>query len=59
MKRLKVLFFCLIAFPLTGNATSLIDVFEDALVNDPLLKEALANKEAISESRPQARSLLL
>lgn len=47
------------AFPLTGNATSLIDVFEDALVNDPLLKEALANKEAISESRPQARSLLL
>jgi outer membrane protein len=59
LKRLKVLFFCLIAFPLTGNATSLIDVFEDALVNDPLLKEALANKEAISESRPQARSLLL
>ena len=59
MKRLKILFFCLIAFPLTGNATSLIDVFEDALVNDPLLKEALANKEAISESRPQARSLLL
>ena len=59
MKKLKVLFFCLIAFPLTGNATSLIDVFEDALVNDPLLKEALANKEAISESRPQARSLLL
>ncbi|MDG2434544.1 MAG: TolC family outer membrane protein [Gammaproteobacteria bacterium] len=59
MKRLKVLFFCLIAFPITGNATSLIDVFEDALVNDPLLKEALANKEAISESRPQARSLLL
>ncbi|MBT5216025.1 MAG: TolC family outer membrane protein [Gammaproteobacteria bacterium] len=59
MKRLKILFFCLMAFPLTGNATSLIDVFEDALVNDPLLKEALANKEAISESRPQARSLLL
>ena len=59
MKKLRVLFFCLIAFPLTGNATSLIDVFEDALVNDPLLKEALANKEAISESRPQARSLLL
>jgi len=59
LKRLKILFFCLMAFPLTGNATSLIDVFEDALVNDPLLKEALANKEAISESRPQARSLLL
>jgi len=37
----------------------LIDVYEDALVNDPLLKEALANKEAISEFRPQARSLML
>jgi len=46
-------------FPLIGNTTSLIDVYEDALVNDPLLKEALANKEAISEFRPQARSLLL
>jgi outer membrane protein len=37
----------------------LIDVYENALVNDPLLKEALANKEAILEFRPQARSLML
>ncbi len=37
----------------------MIDVYENALVNDPLLKEALANKEAISEFRPQARSLML
>jgi outer membrane protein len=49
----------LILFPLIGNTTSLIDVYEEALVNDPLLKEALANKEAILEFRPQARSLML
>ena len=59
LKRSKILIISLILFPLIGNTTSLIDVYEDALVNDPLLKEALANKEAISEFRPQARSLLL
>ena len=59
MKRSKILIISLILFPFIGNTTSLIDVYEDALVNDPLLKEALANKEAISEFRPQARSLML
>ena len=59
MKRSKILIISLILFPLIGNTTSLIDVYENALVNDPLLKEALANKEAISEFRPQARSLML
>ena len=59
MKRSKILIISLILFPLIGNTTSLIDVYENALVNDPLLKEALANKEAISEFRPQARSLIL
>jgi len=59
LKRSKILIISLILFPFIGNTTSLIDVYEDALVNDPLLKEALANKEAISEFRPQARSLML
>ena len=59
MKRSKTLIISLILFPFIGNTTSLIDVYEDALVNDPLLKEALANKEAISEFSPQARSLML
>lgn len=30
-----------------------------ATINDPFIKEALANKEAIIESKPQARSLIL
>ena len=59
MKKSKILIISLILFPLIGNTTSLIDVYESALINDPLLKEALANKEAISEFRPQARSLML
>ena len=42
-----------------GNGASLIEVYEEALVNDPFLKEALANKEAVIEVKPQARSFIL
>ena len=42
-----------------GNAASLIEVYEEALINDPLIKEALANKEAVIEVKPQARSFIL
>jgi outer membrane protein len=45
--------------PLASNGASLIDIYEDALINDPRLKEAYANKQAIIESKPQALSLLL
>ena len=45
--------------PLVTNGASLIDIYEDALINDPRLKEAFANKQAIIESKPQALSLLL
>jgi len=45
--------------PLVTNGTSLIDIYEDALINDPRLKEAYANKQAIIESKPQALSWLL
>ena len=42
-----------------GNAASLIEIYEEALINDPLIKEALANKEAVIEVKPQARSFIL
>jgi len=45
--------------PLASNGASLIDIYEDALINDPRLREAYANKQAIIESKPQALSLLL
>ena len=49
----------LIIIPFVINGASLIDIYEDALINDPRLKEAYANKQAIIESKPQALSLLL
>ena len=55
---LKVLLFSFIIIN-NGNAASLLDVYEQALVNDPRIKEAFANKEAIIEAKPQARSFIL
>ena len=55
---LKVLLFSFILIE-NGNAASLLDVYEQALVNDPRIKEAFANKEAIIEAKPQARSFIL
>jgi outer membrane protein len=49
----------IIIMPFVTNGASLIDIYEDALINDPRLKEAYANKQAIIESKPQALSLLL
>jgi len=55
---LKVLLFSFILID-NGNAASLLDVYEQALINDPRIKEAFANKEAIIEAKPQARSFIL
>ena len=55
---LKVLLFSFILID-NGNTASLLDVYEQALVNDPRIKEAFANKEAIIEAKPQARSFIL
>ena len=55
---LKVLLFSFILID-NGSAASLLDVYEQALVNDPRIKEAFANKEAIIEAKPQARSFML
>ena len=48
-----------LVIPFVTKGASLIDIYEDALINDPRLKEAYANKQAIIESKPQALSLLL
>ena len=55
---LKVLLFSFILID-NGNAASLLDVYEQALINDPRIKEAFANKEAIIDAKPQARSFIL
>ena len=55
---LKVLLFSFILID-NVSAASLLDVYEQALVNDPRIKEAFANKEAIIEAKPQARSFIL
>ena len=55
---LKVLLFSFILID-NGNAASLLDIYEQALINDPRIKEAFANKEAIIEAKPQARSFIL
>ena len=38
-----------LVIPFVTNGASLIDIYEDALINDPRLKEAYANKQAIIE----------
>ena len=55
---IKVLLFSFVLID-NGTAASLLDVYEQALVNDPRIKEAFANKEAIIEAKPQARSFIL
>ena len=43
----------------TASAANLKDVYERALTNDPLIREAEANRLATRESRPQAIAALL
>ena len=62
MTKLNRLIFCiLLAVSLTApaNATNLLEIYELALLNDPLLREAEANRLATLESKPQARGALL
>ena len=49
----------LLALPLAAPAKDLIGVFEDALHNDPVIRQADANRLAARESKPQALSALL
>jgi outer membrane protein len=59
MNRAATLAVILLALPLAAPAKDLIGVFEDALHNDPVIRQADANRLAARESRPQALSALL
>ncbi|MEE8427201.1 MAG: TolC family protein, partial [Woeseiaceae bacterium] len=47
------------AVPAAGQATSLLEIYQQALQSDPLIHEAEARRLAAFEAAPQARSLLL
>jgi len=49
----------LVALTGTAAAENLLQVYEDALANDPLIREANANRLATREARPQAWAALL
>jgi outer membrane protein len=59
MNRAATLAPFLFALPLAASAKDLIGVFEDALHNDPVIRQADANRLAARESKPQALSALL
>jgi outer membrane protein len=45
--------------PIGVHADDLIDIYEKAVLSDPLLREAEANRLATLEAKPQARGVLL
>ena len=59
MRKAVIVPFLFLIFGLSAKGASLIEIYQLATINDPFIKEALANKEAIIESKPQARSLIL
>ena len=59
MKKIGITSLLIIIFSYQAGATSLLEIYELATQNDPFIKEALANKEAVIENKPQARSLIL
>jgi len=59
MNRAATLALVLLALPLAAPAKDLIGVFEDAVHNDPVIRQADANRLAVRESKPQALSALL
>jgi len=59
MNRAATLALALLALPLAAPAKDLIGVFEDAVHNDPVIRQADANRLAARESKPQALAALL
>ena len=59
MKRASTLTLLLLAFCGAAQAKDLIGVFEDAVHNDPVIRQADANRLAAREARPQALAALL
>ncbi|NNF67239.1 MAG: TolC family outer membrane protein [Gammaproteobacteria bacterium] len=57
--RFRACFFLLaICISLPAHSADLLEVYRQALLSDPLLREANANRLVAAESKPQARSLL-
>ncbi|HEY1873466.1 MAG TPA: TolC family outer membrane protein [Steroidobacteraceae bacterium] len=59
MNRAATLALFSLALPLAAPAKDLIGVFEDAVHNDPVIRQADANRLAARESKPQALAALL
>jgi outer membrane protein len=59
MKRAAPFACLLLIFAATAQCKDLIGVFEDALHNDPVIRQADANRLAARESKPQALASLL
>lgn len=49
----------MLALPAAAGAKDLVGVFEDAVKNDPVIRQANANRLAARETRPQALSAVL
>ena len=61
-KRYRVLSICWLAFALCCHpalAADILEAYRNAVASDPQLRQALANREAGQELKPQARALLL
>jgi outer membrane protein len=61
MHKNSVLIACGVALALLGTAVraeSLLDVYQQAVTNDPLIREADARRMAALEAKPQARGVL-
>src|SRR6516162_3949610 len=59
MNRAATLLLLLLASSQAAQAKDLVGVFEDAVHNDPVIRQADANRLAAREARPQAWSALL
>src|SRR5579862_1390287 len=59
MNRAPTLALALLGFSAAAHAKDLVSVFEDAVHNDPVIRQADANRLAAREARPQALSALL
>ncbi|HYM42083.1 MAG TPA: TolC family outer membrane protein [Steroidobacteraceae bacterium] len=59
MKRAAILLLALLPVVGAAQTKDLLGVFEDALQNDPVIRQADANRRAARESKPQALAALL
>src|SRR5260370_32806072 len=59
MNRASTLALVLLAFSGAATAKDLVGVFEDAVHNDPVIRQADANRLAAREARPQALAAVL